>query len=38
MIFFGDSSSSAKGFKSKVNSALDWLDKMKDKYNNWKVH
>lgn len=34
---FGDTSSSGKGLQSKVNSALSWLDKMKDKYNNWKV-
>lgn len=35
---FGDTSSSGKGFKSKVESALSWLDNMKDKYNNWTVH
>lgn len=35
---FGDPSTSGKGFKSKVDSALNWLDKMKDKYNNWTVH
>lgn len=35
---FGDTSSSGKGFGSKVQSALNWLDKMVDKYNNWTVH
>lgn len=35
---FGDTSTSGKGFQSKVQSALNWLDKMKDKYNNWTVH
>lgn len=34
---FGDTSTSGKGFKSKVDSALNWLDKMKEKYNNWTV-
>lgn len=35
---FGDTSSSGKGFSDKLNSALSWLDKMKEKYNNWTVH